>query len=73
MKRVSSDLKNSLARGILAACAIPQGADFHSLTTAQVESLLAWANYHNYRAPKYANGSRLRCFHNLMQRRAKGP
>lgn len=62
----------SQARGVLTACGIARGTDFHTLSTSTVESLLAWADHYKYRKPKNANGSRGRYFHNLMQRRARG-
>lgn len=42
--------------------------DFHTLNTAQVEVLLAEANYCHYRRPSNANGSRARYFHAKLQR-----
>lgn len=62
----------AIARAVLLACAIPIGADFHTLNTSTVESLLYWADHYKYRKPKNANGSRGRYFHDLMQRRARG-
>lgn len=60
----------TLARGVLSACSVPRGANFHTLPASTVESLLAWADHYRYRKPKSANGSRGRYFHDLMQRRA---
>lgn len=59
------------AKAILQNCNISLGADFLSLRTTQVDSLLAWADHYKYRKPKLANGSRARYFHDLIQRRAK--
>jgi hypothetical protein len=44
--------------------------DFHALTTAEVERLIAEANRVHYRAPKVRNGSRARYFHAKLQREA---
>jgi hypothetical protein len=60
------------ARAILANCAVPIGADFHTLPSHKVDSLLAWADKQRYRKSKAANGSRARYFHDMLQRRAKG-
>lgn len=59
------------AREVLKYANVPLGADFHELTTAHVERLLAAADQLRYRKPRNANGSRARYFHDLMQRRAK--
>lgn len=52
-------------------CGIPEGADFHALRHEQVGKLLEAADRAKYRAPKNANGSRARYFHDLLQRRAQ--
>jgi len=52
-------------------CRIPLGADFHTLTVAQVAALDDEADRVRYRKPKTANGSRCRYFHDLLQRRAR--
>lgn len=36
--------------------------DFHRLRSGQVEDVLGFADSRGYRAPRYANGSRARCF-----------
>lgn len=59
------------ARQILRNCAIPIGADFHTLPSGKVFSLLCWMDSCGYRKPRNANGSRGRYFHDMMQRRAK--
>ena len=64
-------IKANIARGILQACNVPLGADFHALASTTVESLLHWADHYRYRKPKDANGSRARYFHAYLQRRAK--
>lgn len=46
-------------------------ADFHQLTSSQVDQLLEEADRVRYRKPKNANGSRARYFHALLQRRAR--
>lgn len=58
------------ARETLKACNISLGADFHRLSSSQVEALLAEADRVKYRKPRSANGSRGRYFHDLLQRRA---
>jgi hypothetical protein len=68
------------AREILGACGIEVGAEFQALGTSQVVSLLAYADQHRVnkygpmsklRKPPTGNGSLLRSFHDLLQRRAK--
>ena len=44
--------------------------DFHALPSANVEALLDYADEYRYRKPKTANGSRVRYFHAMLQRRA---
>jgi hypothetical protein len=60
-----------MAAEILHRCNVPIGADFHTLSSAQVEALLVEADRLKYRKPRHANGSRGRYFHDLLQRRAK--
>ena len=57
------------ALAILAACDIAAGADYHTLSSATVDALLAEADKRKYRKPKDANGSRARYFHAYVQRR----
>lgn len=59
------------SRMTLKACRVPVGADFHVLTGDQLEALMVEADRCRYRRPANANGSRLRYFHDLLQRRAK--
>lgn len=59
------------ARGLLRRSGVPLGADFHTLTSEQVEALLSTADLVKYRKPKSANGSRGRYFHDMLQRRAR--
>lgn len=60
------------ARAVLADCAIPLGADFHTLSSYQVDRLLDHARMNGYRKPRNANGSRGRYYHAMLQRRACG-
>lgn len=62
--------KGICARMTLYVCKVPVGADFHTLSTEQVEMLLVEANVWKYRKPRNANGSRGRYFHDYMQRLA---
>jgi hypothetical protein len=55
---------------ILSRSHIERGVDFHTLSSTQVESLGYFADLHKYRAPKVRNGSRLRYFHEMLQRKA---
>lgn len=59
------------ARAVLAAAGVRLGQDFHTLSSSQVDTLLAEADREHYRKPKSANGSRGRYYHDLLQRRAK--
>ena len=59
------------AREALRLCKISVGADFHTLSSSQVEALLAEADRVKYRKPRNANGSRGRYFHDLLQRCAR--
>lgn len=56
---------------VLQTCKIPAGADYDTLSNAQVHDLLQQADLRRYRKPKNANGSRARYFHDFMQRRAR--
>jgi len=47
-----------------------KNADFHALSSEQVQVLLDVANEWKYREPKHANGSRARCFFYMLQRHA---
>lgn len=48
-------------------------ADFHALSSADVDRLLVWADICKYRKPRNANGSRGRYFFARLQRIANGP
>jgi hypothetical protein len=54
-------------------CNVPVGADFHTLSSSQVEALLVQADRLRYRKPANANGSRGRYFHAYLQRKAAPP
>ncbi len=58
------------ARETLRLCGVPIGADFHRLTSEQVDALLAHADAYGYRKPSNANGSRGRYWHAFLQRTA---
>lgn len=45
-------------------------ADFHRLSSAQVERLVEFAKQYRYRKPKNANGSTARYFFAMLQRHA---
>lgn len=66
-----TNAEKEMARAILRNCAIEIGADFHTLNSSTVESLLAWAVHADYRKPQQANGSRAQYYHAMLQRRAK--
>jgi hypothetical protein len=57
-----------LASDALARACIPRHADFHTLSSIQVEALLVEADAVKYRKPKNANGSRARYFHAFLTR-----
>ena len=63
--------KRAEARATLARLGIPRGEDFHALCTAQKLRLEKEADRQRYRRPKNANGSRLRYFHDRLQRAAR--
>lgn len=66
----SPDMRARLARGALGASGVALGADYHALSTSQVESLLAWSRHWKYRKPRAADGSTARYFHDMLQRLA---
>ena len=68
---VTRDMLADDAANILQACKVPQGSDFHTLRTEQVESLRYYAMLRKYRQPKNANGSRARYFHAMLERRLR--
>jgi len=67
------------ARDILKACGINVAADFETLDASQVDALLAHLSEHRlnkygpmskYRQPRGGVSSRVKSFHDLLQRRA---
>ena len=58
------------ARLILQACHIAIGQDFHTLSSEQIDQLLAEADRVRYQKPRNANGSRGRYYHDRLQRMA---
>lgn len=54
----------------LKLCGVAKNADFHTLSSSQVDALVEEAKRRKYRKPKYANGSTARYFHDMLQRRA---
>src|SRR4249919_3098077 len=71
--------KAKRARDILKACGINVGADFETLDASQVDALLAHLDQHRlnkygpmskHRQPRGGVGSRVKSFHDLLQRRA---
>jgi hypothetical protein len=58
------------ARHVLGLCRVPLGADFHTLDSETVESLLQHADAWRYRKPRNANGSRGRYWHARLDRLA---
>ena len=68
-KHVQAERLN--ARAVLSGCRIALGADFHSLSTDQLLALGDEADRVRYQRPARACGSRLRYFHDLLQRRAR--
>ena len=56
------------ARDILTRAHVPIGGNFFSLSQSDVAALLAEADKHKYRAPRNANGSRGRYWHDYLQR-----
>jgi hypothetical protein len=71
--------KAKRARDILKACGINIGADFEGLDASEVDALLAHLDQHRLdkygpmsklRQPRGGVSSRVRSFHDLLQRRA---
>jgi len=71
MKQKHAQAYRTDARAILASINAAIGQDFDTLTSGQVDALLAQADIRRYQKPKNANGSRGRYFFQLIQRRAK--
>ncbi len=59
------------AREILSLCKVNRYVDYHTLSSDQVEALLAAADKAKYRKPANANGSRARSFHSRLVRAAE--
>lgn len=59
------------AREILQSCGVPVGADYYTLSSSQVDAIVAAADRVKYRKPRDANGSRGRYYHERLQRRAQ--
>lgn len=70
-KHVASARLN--ARQVLQLANISLGQDFYTLSSSQVDILLAEAKRVRYQRPKNANGSTGRYFHDRLQRLAKEP
>ena len=58
------------ARKTLEECGVAVGEDFHALDSDQKSAIRDAADARGYKAPNYANGSRLRYFHEYLQRTA---
>jgi hypothetical protein len=71
MKQRHTDAERLNARQVLTAGNIAIGQDFHTLSTSQVNHLLAEADRVRYQTPRNANGSRGRYFHDRLQRLAR--
>lgn len=71
MKNHHTEGARTDARAQLDLARIPLGADFHELSSAQVDELLKLADAARYQRPKGANGSRARYYHDRLQRRAR--
>lgn len=59
------------ARAILTVAGCDIASDFHALNSDKVEALRVQADARGYRAPRNANGSRLRYFHAYCVRLAR--
>lgn len=71
MKATHRKAYRAAALATLESCSIPVGADFHTLSSAQVDALLVAADRERYQRPRGANGSRARYFHDRLQRHAR--
>lgn len=47
---------------------VPMGRDFHTLSSREVENVIAAADAHGYRKPPNAPGSRARMFYEYVNR-----
>ena len=59
------------ARAFLETIDSAVGQDFYTLSSSQVDAVLAEADRVRYRQPRNANGSRARYFFERMQREAR--
>lgn len=59
------------ARAILTLAGCTLASDFHALQSSKVEALRVHADARRYKAPKNANGSRLRYWHSYLVRLAQ--
>jgi hypothetical protein len=67
---VDEGIDSFKAREILNSAGAPIGGNYHKLDSETVDKLVSYAKKHKYHAPKNANGSRGRYFHDHLQRRA---
>ena len=63
--------KREKAREVLERVGIAVGEDFHAVSLLKRDELEEWADWVRYRKSKNANGSRLRSFHDHLQRLAQ--
>lgn len=71
MKQRHKACYRDAARLSLRCMSISVGQDFHTLSSTQVDALIAEATRTRYQQPKNANGSRARYFHDRLQRHAQ--
>jgi hypothetical protein len=71
MKRRHIEGARQNARAVLAMTHASVGQDFHTLSSEQVDVILAEADRVKYQKPKNANGSRGRYFYQKLQRDAQ--
>ena len=69
MRQRVSNRDNALA--VLVSINASVGQDFHTLTTSQVDAVIAEATRVRYQKPANANGSRARYFYQRLQREAQ--
>lgn len=61
-------LTRTAACEILSRAGVPRGADYHTLSSTQVDNLLVQARRAKYRKSKGAPGSKGRMFHKYVER-----
>ena len=71
MKERHKEAARVNARCVLQAANVSLGQDFHTLSSLQVDVILAEADRVRYQKPKNANGSRGRYFYERLQRQAR--